>query len=72
MNANCPACDKPLRNPRLCGCGWELEQPLNSTIKRPDADQMARNKLQAHRFKMLAERLANNEPYEPGSDIDEI
>jgi hypothetical protein len=71
MNANCPACDKPLRNPRLCGCGWELEKPTDTPLKPVSSEQFERNKLQAHRFKMLAERLANNEPYEPGSDIDE-
>lgn len=69
MNANCPACDKPLRNPRLCPCGWELGLPSNQPVKHePNSDQWERNKLQAHRFKMLVMRKANDEPYEPGSE----
>lgn len=65
MNANCPSCDKPLRNLRLCPCGWHVEKISPNPINTHDFEA---NKERAWAFKNRAHRLSEGTEYEPGED----
>jgi uncharacterized C2H2 Zn-finger protein len=61
MNTDCPYCDKPLRNPKSCECGWEAK-----AVNLTQGNQWERNKENAKRLVEYVKRL--NTPYEPGQD----
>jgi uncharacterized C2H2 Zn-finger protein len=61
MNTDCPYCDKPLRSPKSCSCGWEAKN-----VDLTHGNQWERNKEHSKRMLEYVKRL--NTPYVPGED----
>jgi len=63
VNSECPACNRPLRYPKSCSCGWRLNPDALLTIKPVNLspEQMERNRLKAKELVEFVNNLAKEQ-----------